>query len=172
MILPRFSKSPSVTLLTDWITSESRGCKASFDNMFSFNASRKVMKFSVAAKIRLPDAPPPPDAVLLAASAPCEACSTVAGSPMRNRSVARGHSNWIRVRHDRQWALQQTYSPCAFESLQIYKFSRHGLISHTRFVLLQKPRACLGVLRLGDYVLDVCFLKAIESDDNAIYFGE
>lgn len=53
------------------------------------------MKFSVAARMRLPDAPPgaPPVAAPLAAGAPCEACSTVAGRPIRNRSVARGHSS-------------------------------------------------------------------------------
>lgn len=53
------------------------------------------MKFSVAARIRLPDAPSgaPPCAAVVAAGAPCEACSTVAGSPIRSRSVARGHSN-------------------------------------------------------------------------------
>lgn len=96
MILPRDSKSRSVTLLTDWMTSDKSGCRASFETMFSFKASKKVMKFSVAVRIRLPEAPPagalvgrPP----LGVWAPWDACSTVAGKPIRRRSVARGHSN-------------------------------------------------------------------------------
>lgn len=84
------------------MTSDNSGCNASFDTMLSFSASRKVMKFSVAAKMRLPDAPADPVAVgILGAEAPCEACSTVAGRPIRNRSVARGHSNCIWCIHVR-----------------------------------------------------------------------
>lgn len=51
IILPLFSKSMLVTWFTDCITSDKRGCKLSFESMFNFKASRKVMKFSVARRI-------------------------------------------------------------------------------------------------------------------------
>lgn len=56
------------------------------------------MKFSVAAKIKLPDGPaegPAAAVFVLGAGAVWEACSTVAGSPIRRRSVARGHSSFL-----------------------------------------------------------------------------
>lgn len=55
------------------------------------------MKFSVAVRMRLPDAPaggPAAPEVLLPDGPVCDACSTVAGSPIRSRSVARGHSSY------------------------------------------------------------------------------
>ena len=57
-----------------------------------------MIKFSVAVRMRLPDAVPP--GALVAAGAlgvgvSCGGCSTVAGRPIRRRSVARGHSNYI-----------------------------------------------------------------------------
>ena len=56
MIFGLPSKSPNVTSFTDWMSSTSKGCRASFESMLSFRASRKVMKFSVASRILEPDA--------------------------------------------------------------------------------------------------------------------
>lgn len=56
MIFGLPSKSSKVTSLTDCINSTSNGCRASFESMLSFKASRKVMKFSVASRILEPDA--------------------------------------------------------------------------------------------------------------------
>ena len=50
IIFPRPSKSRSVTAFTLWISSASKGCRASLDAIPSFSASRKVMKFSVARR--------------------------------------------------------------------------------------------------------------------------
>lgn len=56
MIFGLPSKSPIVISFTDCISSTSNGCRASFESMLSFRASRKVMKFSVASRILEPDA--------------------------------------------------------------------------------------------------------------------
>ena len=94
MILARCSKSWSVTLFTDWMTSESRGWSADLETMLSRKASRKVMKFSVAARIRLPDAA---GAVVAVVGGAVRMISST-GRPTRSRSLARGHSIYRNVR--------------------------------------------------------------------------
>lgn len=92
IILLLFSKSALVTWLTDWITSDKRGCKLSFESMFNLSASRKVMKFSVASNICDPDAVEPCCFCGLWSIWTAVGSAMVIGRLTRIRSDARGHS--------------------------------------------------------------------------------
>lgn len=98
MIFALPSKSRSVTAFTLCINSASSGWSASFESMFSFKASRKVMKFSVASRIWEPDAEGAEGAEegwgVDVEGCEEEGSAIVAGRLTRRRSVARGHSIW------------------------------------------------------------------------------
>ena len=103
--------SVDVTSLTDWMSSTSNGCRASFESMLSFRASSKVIKFSVASRILEPDAAGWEGAVggcrVEVEVCELEGSATVAGRLTRRRSVARGHSIW-RCQGERRafWELE------------------------------------------------------------------
>ena len=61
-----------------------------------------------------------------------------------------------------------TYIPLPLKSLEIHKGTGDVLIVQVRFVLLEQPVAEVGVLGLGDGVLDVGLLQPVERDDDAV----
>ena len=99
MILGLPWNSSEVTSYTDCMSSASNGCRASFESILSFRASRKVIKFSVASKILEPDAEGWAGAVegcgVDVEVRELEGSAMVAGRLTRRRSVARGHSIWM-----------------------------------------------------------------------------
>lgn len=66
----------------------------------------------------------------------------------------------------------QTYIPHPLESFQINKRTRDRLVGQAALVLPQQPVARLRVLALLDTVPQVSLLQGVESDDDAVDFGE
>lgn len=128
------------------------------------------MKFSVAARIRLPDAP----GAARFGTGVCDGCSTVAGSPIRSLSVARGHSNCssVSISWNRRDEENATYTPYALKVIQIDKLFRYSLVAQGRSVLLEQPGAGFRVLSLGDSIFDIGLFKPIQCDYDTIYLCE
>lgn len=67
---------------------------------------------------------------------------------------------------------RETYIPLGFELLQPHEGLHDGLIGENGIVLLQRPLADLGVIRLGYGILEESLLQLVEGDDDAEDFGE
>ena len=101
--------------------------------------------------------------------------ATVAGRPMRSRSVALGTSSWGGVSVAdliiRMGDGLRTHIPLSFEALQVSECSSDRLVGEIALVLPQQSITRLGVLALLDRVSQVRLLQGIESDDDAVDLG-
>ena len=66
----------------------------------------------------------------------------------------------------------ETYIPFGLELLEAAKGLGDRLVSEDRLVLLERALANLGVVGLGDGVLEEGFLELVERDDDAEELGE
>ena len=64
------------------------------------------------------------------------------------------------------------YIPFILKCFQVHELPRHSFIRQNRLVLLQQSIADFGVVGLRYGIFQVCFLKFIQGDDYAEYFGK
>ena len=116
-----------------------------FDTRFKRRASRKVMKFSVAARMRLPEAAGA--VVALVAGAVRMISSAV--RPTRRRSFARGHSIYTGVRFFIVPLISYvTYIPFSCEGVEVDELSGDRLVIENGLVLLQELGAHFRIFSL------------------------
>lgn len=68
--------------------------------------------------------------------------------------------------------LQDTYVPFRLETFQITKSSVDTVICKIALVLAQQTVTRLGILGLFDAVSQICLFQCIQSDDDAVDFGQ
>jgi hypothetical protein len=131
------------------------------------------MNSCVASRMRAP-------LVVLPATGPWdgaeldEAVMVVEGMPTRMRSVARGSSScesrW--VSEEKETRRYNTHIPFRLELFQPDKCLCDSLVRQDRLVLLQGSLANLGVVGLGDGILEEGFFELVKSHEDAEDLGQ
>lgn len=62
--------------------------------------------------------------------------------------------------------------PLIRKLVQVAECARNRVVGEVRLVLLQQAVACLGIVGLGNRVLEVGLLNSVERSDDAVYLGQ